>query len=953
MADAIRGKGLFEGLLDYPLPNVAGTRDYVFYFVPDAGYGKAARRFFRKFYRQHVEHRVVSLEQMVATLHADVTQHGVQHIRELVMVCHGTPLALGIPLPDVTNDDNMKSLNAYSMAVLQRQVLDGAHAAFRAQRAAVVSRLRLDSWVTVRACRFGQTDAGMYALYSFFGGNANVYAPEPYQLFGYQPIVEGMRFPDRLAVHRHLVSQRLLPKDVHTPDRQDAVVRALADPGAFSTPFALSSEALGGGGVPEYEGLVNALNAEQVSATLRTKLHDNGFDLTAAPKAKVVVPDTTWIVRDKITDAAASFNVEFGIGEQVDLTAATRTLLAQAQLPAAHSTSKTVPWQVFLGESEHDLYDGKAFNLAYARDDDVVTAANRVRFDALRALLEGNGAQGQTFGAGQIDLRADFAAQGRTLVPGATIAAEAPPPRAVWKVGPDEDGVSYLIKLEHSYVQVDTDQLRGVGWTAAQTLNVFLDLDEAALLRHRDEVLAYIGTDLDSPGVELAASMDRLSIDDLLDLITHLRAPYRPRNAIYLDQAQQAITRKADFEAWWRTRFPDPNQSPFPSTDPLTELSLQEGEDKKATIYDFRFGGNWAEVKASTDTPFAFQQDLFEEEPLARRFRIADTDLGKRDALIFDEDSPYTDVAELRALESLGLNQYFAIAEKQEFTAPAEAEVVSCADFRAAVMRVKDLSNAPVEQLAAALAGQTTPGGTSYLDIILELRKKYALLRNMVTLGGLSDIVKLPSIPDPTNAYDVAKTVAGFVAKRLEWEVGVAAIKYLGTIDVAVTVPWKLWWHFLDLQMEGVERWTAAGRIIGVRTWLRRLMALTREREIDFPDDVAFDLTVASSPNASYYMEAYNVEMDQAENTYNALRYVHFPDELKEGFDDGAAAMNRAWPTLRRYADEAANEVLRAQGLDGCRAQALIDAGFLEPRAIRAMVVRALAQKLLAELPHA
>src|SRR4051794_4192915 len=122
MADAIHGRRLFEGLLEYPLPIVAGTRDYVFYFVPDAGYGKAARRFFRKFYRRHVEHQASSLEEMVATLHADVTQNGVQHIRELVMVSHGTPLGLGIPLPDVTNDDNMKVLTAYSMAVLQRQV---------------------------------------------------------------------------------------------------------------------------------------------------------------------------------------------------------------------------------------------------------------------------------------------------------------------------------------------------------------------------------------------------------------------------------------------------------------------------------------------------------------------------------------------------------------------------------------------------------------------------------------------------------------------------------------------------------------------------------------------------------------------------------------------------------------------------------------------------------------
>jgi hypothetical protein len=96
----------------------------------------------------------------------------------------------------------------------------GAPTDFKAKRAAVVSRLRPDSWITVRACNFGQTQAGMYALCSFFGGNANAYAP--------------MLYSDRLAVHGHLVRQRLEPKDVHTPDPQDAVVRALADPGAFA-----------------------------------------------------------------------------------------------------------------------------------------------------------------------------------------------------------------------------------------------------------------------------------------------------------------------------------------------------------------------------------------------------------------------------------------------------------------------------------------------------------------------------------------------------------------------------------------------------------------------------------------------------------------------------------------------------------------------------------------------
>ena len=50
MPDGTCGKSLFEGLFDYPLRKAASARDYVFYFVPDSGYGKCTHRFFQKFH---------------------------------------------------------------------------------------------------------------------------------------------------------------------------------------------------------------------------------------------------------------------------------------------------------------------------------------------------------------------------------------------------------------------------------------------------------------------------------------------------------------------------------------------------------------------------------------------------------------------------------------------------------------------------------------------------------------------------------------------------------------------------------------------------------------------------------------------------------------------------------------------------------------------------------------
>ena len=100
----------------------------------------------------------------------------------------------------------------------------------------------------------------MYALYSFFGGRANVCAPMVYQVFAESPITFGMRLETRLRAHEHLVKQHFVPKDVHTLDRKDAVVTALLDPGAFSEPFAIASRAprrYPARGISAYERLID------------------------------------------------------------------------------------------------------------------------------------------------------------------------------------------------------------------------------------------------------------------------------------------------------------------------------------------------------------------------------------------------------------------------------------------------------------------------------------------------------------------------------------------------------------------------------------------------------------------------------------------------------------------------------------------------------------------------
>jgi hypothetical protein len=141
LPDAGHGEALFDGLLDHPLPERAGVRDYVFHFVPadPPGYGSAARYFFQTAYPKHVAHDAGSLEGLIRVLHDDVTHHGVQQIREVAIVAHASPIGLSVPLVDATDDPDLRGLDPLRLSDLQDKFQTGAFPAFAAQRAAVLT----------------------------------------------------------------------------------------------------------------------------------------------------------------------------------------------------------------------------------------------------------------------------------------------------------------------------------------------------------------------------------------------------------------------------------------------------------------------------------------------------------------------------------------------------------------------------------------------------------------------------------------------------------------------------------------------------------------------------------------------------------------------------------------------------------------------------------------------
>ena len=938
LPDAGHGEALFDGLLDYPLPQRSGVRDYVFHFVPadPPGYGSAARFFFQTFYPDHVAHDVGSLEGLIRVLHDDVTQNGVQQIREVAIVAHGSPIGLSIRLVDATDDEDLLALDPLKLSELQDRFQTGALPTFAAQRAVVLDHFSPDAFVTLRVCRFGQSDEGLYAVYSFFGGGVDVYAPLKYQFFGSVFMQPGARFRDRLAFHDHLVRQRYVPAGRHTPARATALVRAMEHEQSFSDPFDLAAMSTGGGEPPEYGALIDALNAAQLSPALRAAFEQHGFALSPDAKAYVDVRDAAWRVRDIIKQDQEAFPVEYGVGEEVDLGQGQRKLVAQGTVVG---DGAEVSLQVFLDDSENADLKGQIATLAYRLDGDPADAPNVERFEALSALLAANGASGSTFTMGALDLREVIAGVGEEFAPADTativLARDIELPKSglhlmTWLIAPTVAGPPLEIQLNHPFTN---QRVRAHTLVLARHFAVDehgVSLDRAAW---EAGVLATTGTNSDSPGVELAASLDRLGLDDLVDLITFLQGSYDPARVIQLHHAHEALGRKAGFRDWMAQRTPTDTSVPLPAADPLTELSLGQRDDLAERFYAFTFDDTWREVRESVTPRPHFQHDLFLEESLLDRFPNVLATWA--DIEPDDDDSPASSAKDARPP---GQQRFSTTTiEKDTFTPPDVA--VGCEEYRAAIRRIKELKDLPVDQLSAALAAEKTPGGKSYFDIAKDVADKYGTLQKLWALSELNDILKLPDIP--SDRYEFGKFALKWGSRAVGWETGMAIAEVLEA-DTVVLIPLAMWMEVLDTQQEGVEKHEAVGRLTGVRTWLREL----DDRAARTPhvlDTVTIDLTGYTDQQV---LDAYVAELDDGQHT----RFMLYIEDFHRGFTEGAKLMQERWPDLRRDAEEIVSRALQDANEDSCRTAVLVDEGVLDLDELRALVIRQIVGKLLGKL---
>jgi hypothetical protein len=228
-----RGRTILAGLSQYPLPPRADRRDFVFYLVPESdSYGRYSRAFFRTYYARHIEVSVTSLEHLFSRLARYLARAGpTARIREIVIVAHSNSWGVNAPL---TNADYLAKQAgkdapewyAPDIADLQQTIRRDDNA-FQQAREQVLRHLDDDSWVTIRSCNFGFSPEGMYALWTIFGGKANLYALRAYMTFVLLAIGPESRIRSNAEAATYLRKQGLIDRLIAPGSGSDTQLRRL------------------------------------------------------------------------------------------------------------------------------------------------------------------------------------------------------------------------------------------------------------------------------------------------------------------------------------------------------------------------------------------------------------------------------------------------------------------------------------------------------------------------------------------------------------------------------------------------------------------------------------------------------------------------------------------------------------------------------------------------------
>jgi hypothetical protein len=954
---------LFARRTEYPLPKQPSTADFIYYYGPNDDYSRHAQGFLDRVYPRHFKRRVGSLMEVIDHLHDRVTNGGVARIREIVLVGHANPHELVLPV--IPNPPaGYKSVNAASLHKLQAAFAAGGDPVldrFNDRRRVVVSHLDRSSFVTLRVCRFGRSELGMFALYSFFGGHANVYAPKSYMFFANVPIGPNRRFRTVTEVAEHLASQRLVRSQPRSPNRQAALVTMLAEPGAASDTIVVAEADLAQQNTEatQYLADVADLNKGVVPARLRSALEEQlGIILDAKPTVSLPVSNTSqvlngagrveirqWTIRERTSSEldvlepklgfkpSAILSLECTVSDARPNRAGARASLevvgrvverdnARGARPARGRSR--VNFQLVVDEFDMDRFRGVLGELAShqvvnpAPDD--VTAVSAIE-EALGVLVNGDDIEAAT------TFRKAVAERTFTEIPDGdlTVTAEAISPdlqamgvRKAWTV----EAVDETFGVEVVEHELDTGQ-------RAMMVRLRKKFRAGEKARHEEQLVNdhSWGASPDVPGTELMSYLDGLSTDELMTLIDYLdevRDVRRTELGPVWRHAVGALHDKKDQSWEQEIRNANLDDPLFPLDSRYYDIYKFDGKigavlDLSKTSYPFRSRSHWAQVRESNPSAPPPVADLFSEQTLP----VPPPHLIDREPAT--PDSPTVERIAVSQTE-LDILETFSSTAKLDLPVTADPADNDCATFARMVNQLSTLTGVPEDSIDAAIAALESVDEIADPSLYEALKTAYAAAQ-LLGMQSLEEraVIKL------VERFPRLGLGGGALTPRAVW--GIRAFSFGSSMYTVVG------WMFFQMIKESEAKRaaeTAEGAQTALRTYARRLRQLAREHPTDFPETIPF--SIDAPPGADRQVWAMRMWM-RSRGITDSRTFAPGPKAHADGYEKGTRLVEELVAKELRWAVPSMNRQLRQSGLTECMITAMQSAGWLDPPRIRAAVM--------------
>jgi hypothetical protein len=185
-----------------------------------------------------------------------------------------------------------------------------------------------------------------------------------------------------------------------------------------------------------------------------------------------------------------------------------------------------------------------------------------------------------------------------------------------------------------------------------------------------------------------------------------------------------------------------------------------------------------------------------------------------------------------------------------------------------------------------------------------------------------------------------------WAAKKVSSEALAEALEagaYGGELAPIFIIPFEMWMHAAEANLEGVNLSESLGELVAIRLWIYRLSDMT-VTQVPFPDTVSIDVGGEAEFNDAWD------EVFRRDHPIGDIKYRYSPDDMKRGFVFAAPRFAKIGPQIVEQADKAISEQLAAAGIDPCRLKVLTDVGLLDLDKVRRKTIQHFCSALLDSL---